>query len=400
MLFLDLDRFKRSTTASATRWATSCSSRVAHRLEGVRPATPSPGSAATSSRALDDRRRRGRRPTRWPSGSSTCSASRSRSTRDPVTASVGVAVADRPTTDADELLRDADIAMYRAKTPGKAAYEVFDPAMRRRRGRAGSSSSATCAGCRSAASSTSHYQPIVDSDGGSSASRRCCAGSTRTAGSCPPREFIPLAEETGLIVAIGALGARTGLPPARHWRAAAGPAALTMASTSRAASSSAPLRRRDRRALAGPGSTRRRSCSSSPRACCMRRHRGRARDAARPEGPRCAARARRLRHRLLVARATSTGSRSTSSRSTSRSSTPRRARRPRSICGAVIELPAHPGPAGRRRGHRGPCPGRRPLVSRLGADEAQGFHFGRPQPADQIERLFVDSARPEMPAAS
>ena len=39
-------------------------------------------------------------------------------------------------------------------------------------------------------------------------------------------------------------------------------------------------------------------------------------------------------------------------------------------------------------------------LRRLGCELAQGFHYARPAPADQIERLFVDSARPEMPAAS
>ena len=52
--------------------------------------------------------------------------------------------------------------------------------------------------------------------GGSSASRRSCAGSTRRAACCRRPAFIPVAEETGLIVADRALGARGGLPQAQR----------------------------------------------------------------------------------------------------------------------------------------------------------------------------------------
>ena len=52
-----------------------------------------------------------------------------------------------------------------------------------------------------------HYQPVVDlRTGDVTASRRWCAGSTRGAACSPPADFIPLAEETGLIGAARTAG--------------------------------------------------------------------------------------------------------------------------------------------------------------------------------------------------
>ena len=43
-----------------------------------------------------------------------------------MTCSVGIVLSTKDYTDASHLLRDADIAMYRAKNKGKARYEIFD----------------------------------------------------------------------------------------------------------------------------------------------------------------------------------------------------------------------------------------------------------------------------------
>ena len=163
--------------------------------------------------ALRGPRRRRRTPSPSPSASTARSAEpvrRRRGTRSFVGVSIGIAVAD----DAERrsprrCIRDADAAMYRAKERGRARCEVFDDAMRAARSTGSTSRTRLRRAARARRAACCYYQPIVDLDRArSSASRRCCAGSTPSGACSLPAEFIPVAEETGLIVPDRRLGAR------------------------------------------------------------------------------------------------------------------------------------------------------------------------------------------------
>ena len=120
-----------------------------------------------------------------------------------LTASVGVAVSEHGAETAEELLRDAEAAMFRAKELGGGRFEAFDPALRHRL-----VERMTIEGdLRHALERDQlvlHYQPLIELDGerviGFEALLRWQHPERGLVG---PDEFIHLAEETGLIVPIG-----------------------------------------------------------------------------------------------------------------------------------------------------------------------------------------------------
>lgn len=120
-----------------------------------------------------------------------------------VRASIGVALAT-PGVTAEELVRDADLAMYVAKQQGKGRAVTFEKSMRHevqeRLGTARELAAALEAGDQLAL----HYQPIVRLEDEEVVGVKALLRWQHPArGAIPPLSFIPLAEESGLIVELG-----------------------------------------------------------------------------------------------------------------------------------------------------------------------------------------------------
>ena len=120
-----------------------------------------------------------------------------------VGASIGIAIGDG-TQDAEALLRDADIAMYRAKQTGKSRCELFDAALGAQvLERVGLEFELRRA--RERGQLALHYQPIVTlADGRIAACEALMRWQHPELGPVSPDRFIPIAEETGLIAELGA----------------------------------------------------------------------------------------------------------------------------------------------------------------------------------------------------
>jgi diguanylate cyclase (GGDEF)-like protein/PAS domain S-box-containing protein len=117
-------------------------------------------------------------------------------------ASIGIAIGRVQYANPDEIMRDADTAMYHAKARGKARHELFDADMHARaRDRLGLEND-----LRHAVDSHDfevHYQPIVSLSSGMCIGFESLVRWTRNGEAVPPATFIPIAEELGLIEPLG-----------------------------------------------------------------------------------------------------------------------------------------------------------------------------------------------------
>jgi diguanylate cyclase (GGDEF)-like protein/PAS domain S-box-containing protein len=222
VLFLDLDRFKVVNDSLGHQAGDRLLIEVAHRLRGcLRPDD-------TVARFGGDEFAILLEQLREPGDAESLCERIQRELRAPfevsgqevfTTASIGIVRYQPGYERPEELLRDADIAMYCAKSRGKARHELFDAHTHAR----ASSLLQLEADLRRAIDGDEfevYYQPILSAVTGEITAVEALARWRHPSrGLLPPCEFIPLAEETGLIVALGEWLLRTACAQLCEWRA-------------------------------------------------------------------------------------------------------------------------------------------------------------------------------------
>jgi len=136
-----------------------------------------------------------------------------------IDASIGIALAPADGTDANELIKNADMALYGAKADGRGVYKFFeanmDARMKERR-----TVELALRHAFDHGEFELYYQPMLNLDTGAV---RCCEALLRwhhpTRGMVSPVEFIPVAEDIGLIVALGEWVIRSACADAARWPA-------------------------------------------------------------------------------------------------------------------------------------------------------------------------------------
>jgi diguanylate cyclase (GGDEF)-like protein len=131
--------------------------------------------------------------------------------------SIGIAFSPQDGTDADQLMKNADLAMYRAKHDGRGVYRLFQPEMDARM-QTRRTLELDLRGALGLGQFVLNYQPLIG------VQARKVVGFEAllrwrhpVRGLVPPDQFIPMAEETGVIVPIGEWVLRTACMVASTW---------------------------------------------------------------------------------------------------------------------------------------------------------------------------------------
>jgi diguanylate cyclase (GGDEF)-like protein len=132
--------------------------------------------------------------------------------------SIGAVFASRDVSEASELLRKADITMYRAKAAGRDCFRIFTEAMDadvQRRDRIEHTLRAELAS--DAPGIELHYQPVMGPQGGVIGLEGLLRWQHPALGPLQPNEMVPIAEECGVIDQLGFLSFRQACRMARRW---------------------------------------------------------------------------------------------------------------------------------------------------------------------------------------
>ena len=133
--------------------------------------------------------------------------------------SIGAVFATKDVSEASELLRKADITMYRAKAAGRDCFRLFTEAMDADVQRRDQIESSLRSELRDGSALQLHYQPVIGSRGSVVGIEGLMRWNHPMLGQVPPSEVIPIAEECGLIDEIGLTAFRDACRMARRWPA-------------------------------------------------------------------------------------------------------------------------------------------------------------------------------------
>lgn len=135
-----------------------------------------------------------------------------------MSASIGIAFSDAGENMAEDLLRDADTAMYQAKALGKAQYQIFDKDMHAHAVRLQQLES-ELRGAIEREELRVHYQPTVSLESGRiSGFEALVRWQHPERGLIPPIDFLPNAEDTGMIIEIDRWVLRQACQQMREWQ--------------------------------------------------------------------------------------------------------------------------------------------------------------------------------------